>query len=72
MLSAAKHLSAQRDRPFAALRVTLCHCVTVQTVKDSSSPLNLALTGLNATVYLRLMLFPVPVRGMRQTRFHEE
>jgi hypothetical protein len=30
------------------------------------------LTGLNATVYLRLMLFPVPVRGMRQTRFHEE
>jgi hypothetical protein len=23
MLSAAKHLSAQRDRPFAALRVTV-------------------------------------------------
>ncbi len=35
MLSAAKHLSAYRDRPFAALRVTRCDCsgVTVQTVK---------------------------------------
>src|SRR6266852_1087070 len=26
MLSAAKHLSADRDRPFAALRVTRCDC----------------------------------------------
>ena len=25
MLSAAKHLSAHRERPFAALRVTNCH-----------------------------------------------
>ena len=48
MLSEAKHLSASRDRPFAeftlerseGLRAT---CVTVQTVKDFSSQLNLAL-----------------------------
>src|SRR5205814_6984652 len=26
MLSAAKHLAADRDRPFAALRVTRCDC----------------------------------------------
>src|SRR5260370_11158498 len=26
MLSVAKHLSAERDRPFAALRVTRCDC----------------------------------------------
>jgi len=26
MLSAAKHLAAARDRPFAALRVTRCDC----------------------------------------------
>src|SRR5713226_6484180 len=26
MLSAAKHLSAARDRPFAVLRVTRCNC----------------------------------------------
>jgi len=37
MLSAAKHLAADRARPFAALRVT------VQTVKDNSSKLSLAL-----------------------------
>src|SRR5216683_6620368 len=30
MLSAAKHLSASRDRPFAALRVTRCDCSNCQ------------------------------------------
>src|SRR6266852_7620216 len=30
MLSAAKHLSAYRDRPFAALRVTQCDCSNCQ------------------------------------------
>ncbi len=48
MLSAAKHLAADRDRPFAALRACpersegVTQCVTVQTVKDYSSQLNLA------------------------------
>src|SRR5436853_2919596 len=30
MLSAAKHLAADRDRPFAALRVTRCDCSNYQ------------------------------------------
>src|SRR6266849_3427650 len=30
MLSAAKHLAASRDRPFASLRVTWCDCSNYQ------------------------------------------
>src|SRR5713226_2159523 len=41
MLSAAKHLSAYRDRPFAALRVTRCDCSSCQVLFFK---LNLALT----------------------------
>jgi len=41
MLSAAKHLAAARDRPFAALRVTPCDCSNGQGLLFT---LNLALT----------------------------
>ncbi len=41
MLSAAKHLSADRDRPFAALRVTRCDCSNCHVLFFK---LNLALT----------------------------
>ncbi len=38
MLSEAKHLVADRDRPFASLRVTLCDCSNCQELLFTIEP----------------------------------
>src|SRR6266849_8894397 len=48
MLSAAKHLAAARDRPFASLRVTLCDCSSCQGLFFTIEPCLNLIIGLES------------------------